>query len=63
MNCLVCHKPALMNRGLCKSCYNRARYKVQQGKATWKELEDKGEVLPVVPKCKKLYGWIRGKYR
>jgi hypothetical protein len=33
-------------RGVCRSCYQSASHLVQAGVCTWKQLEDRGKVLP-----------------
>ena len=44
ITCPCCGAPA-KNRGVCHATYAMARRMVQQGKATWQELEQRGVVL------------------
>jgi hypothetical protein len=39
-------------RGVCRSCYQSAHQLVAAGVHTWKQLEDRGKVLPVVTPIK-----------
>jgi hypothetical protein len=37
-------------RGLCNSCYQAAKYRVQTGRTTWEKLEESGRALPLAGK-------------
>lgn len=39
-------KKEQVRRGLCPSHYNYCSCIISRGKTTWKELEDKGKILP-----------------
>ncbi len=43
-NCLACRRDAEI-RGLCRACYQAARYAMETGKATEEELVDRGVLL------------------
>ena len=57
--CLSCRERPPIRRGLCFRCFYRLWRAVRGGKATWAELEERGQALPAKSRRARMAQWFR----